>query len=372
MHFFSLLPALLMFAGVNAGVLEDHGYTLHKSDDGTCTITTDYYKEGNQPVNEFTVKKDSRIIVIRQALNDLETKHRDQMSLAEILEAVCSEYDLVPDSINSVVMDAYKNDDLTDALEYYRELYSVADNQYVTTYVKIPVILEGRNWKELESNFLMQNQNEELQYLLAENPIEGVEREKKDSTNKKQKDEELAKRTLEISLNETFPSLVRDEETLNKAYKNLKKACPIDTTDEAFYEMGRILRSPLVKGMTILQSWMNFETIFERHHKADKIPESVILKTFLILLPLEYQEVAKECYRKENISTDEVIQRLEAVKKTNGINGQAKYNKSKSKCFNCGKEGHLKTECWSKKKTSTKQKANQATEEKPSRNETDG
>ncbi|PHH51225.1 hypothetical protein CFIMG_007234RA00001 [Ceratocystis fimbriata CBS 114723] len=197
----------------------------------------------------------------------------------------------------------------------------------------------------------MQNQNEELQYLLAENPIEGVEREKKDSTNKKQKDEELAKRTLEISL---------------------KKACPIDTTDEAFYEMGRIFRSPLVKGMTILQSWMNFETIFERHHKAEKIPESVILKTFLVLLPLEYREAAKECYRKENISTDEVIQCLEAVRRTNGINRQAKYNKSKSKCFNCGKEGHLKTECWSKKKTSTKQKANQATEEKPSRNKTDG
>ncbi|PHH51212.1 hypothetical protein CFIMG_007233RA00001 [Ceratocystis fimbriata CBS 114723] len=135
MHFFSLLPALLMFVGVNAGVLEDHGYTLHKSDDGTCTITTDYYKEGNQPVNEFTVKKDSGIIVIRQALNDLETKHRDQMSLTKILEAVCSEYDLVLDSINSVVMDAYKNDDLTDALEYYRELYSVADNQYVTAYI---------------------------------------------------------------------------------------------------------------------------------------------------------------------------------------------------------------------------------------------
>ncbi|KAL2887235.1 Retrovirus-related Pol polyprotein from transposon TNT 1-94 [Ceratocystis lukuohia] len=226
------------------------------------------------------------------------------------------------------------------------------------------VILEGRNWKEWESNFLMQIQNEGLQYLLAENPMEGVEREKRDS-NKKQKDEELAKRILEISLNETFRSLVRDEETLSKAYKKLKKACPADTTDEAFYEMGRVFQSPLVKGMTILQSWMNFETVYARHYKAENVVEKAVLKTFLILLPLEYQEVAKECYRKKNISTDEVIQCLEAAKKTYGTNGQAKYNRSKSKCFNCGKEGHSKTECWSKKKTNTKQKANQATEEKP-------
>ncbi|PHH50740.1 hypothetical protein CFIMG_005101RAa [Ceratocystis fimbriata CBS 114723] len=145
----------------------------------------------------------------------------------------------------------------------------------------MPVILEGQNWKEWESNFLMQIQNEGLQYLLAENPMEGVEREKKDGDNKKQKDEELAKRILELSLNENFRSLVRDEETLSKAYKKLKKACPIDTTDENFDEMRRILQSPLVKGMTILQSWMHYETIFERYHKADKIPESVILKTFL-------------------------------------------------------------------------------------------
>ncbi|KAL2888925.1 Zinc knuckle [Ceratocystis lukuohia] len=63
------------------------------------------------------------------------------------------------------------------------------------------------------------------------------------------------------------------------------------------------------------------------------------------------------------------IEQLESIRKAKKTDGRAKSStKSKSKCYNCGKEGHLMAECWSKKKNHTKQKANQATEEKPCKN----
>ncbi|KKF94487.1 Zinc knuckle [Ceratocystis platani] len=231
-------------------------------------------------------------------------------------------------------------------------------------------IFDGTNWGQWDANFILQLQAEKLQYLLTESPMEGVERDVTTSEEiKKQKDEDLAKRILELSLSRFFRVMVKDTKTLKEAYDKLKKACPVDTIDETFEDMDKIRQNPLRKDATILQNWMYFQTVCNEYVEGSDEDETIVFRIFLWLLPQEYREVAKMCCR-EKTKPDEAIKQLEMIRRAKP-DSQAKYNKAKSKCFNCGKEGHLKTECWSKKKTSTKQKANQATEEKPSRDKTD-
>ncbi|KAL1888765.1 hypothetical protein Cpir12675_006049 [Ceratocystis pirilliformis] len=120
-----------MLVVVNAGALERCGYKLQKLDGGVCTITTSYYDQGNQPVDKFTIDKGNQIITINEALNSRETVRYDQMALHEILIEVCSEYDLVPDSIKSVTMDAAKDHSLISILKSYRDYYLITDSEYV-------------------------------------------------------------------------------------------------------------------------------------------------------------------------------------------------------------------------------------------------
>ncbi|PHH49053.1 hypothetical protein CFIMG_008097RA00001, partial [Ceratocystis fimbriata CBS 114723] len=127
--------------------------------------------------------------------------------------------------------------------------------------------------RTLSSNFRRKNFN----YLLTESPMEGVERDVTTSEEiKKQKDEDLAKRILELSLSRFFRVMVKDTKTLKEAYDKLKKACPADTIDETFEDMDKILQNPLKKDATILQNWMYFQTVCNEHVKGSDEDEEIV------------------------------------------------------------------------------------------------
>ncbi|KKF92438.1 Zinc knuckle [Ceratocystis platani] len=158
--------------------------------------------------------------------------------------------------------------------------------------------------------------------------------------------------------------MVKDTKTLKGVYDKSNKARPTDTIDEAFEDMDKILQNPLRKDATILQNWMYFQTVCNEHLHSSDEDEKMVFRLFLCRLPQEYREVAKMCCR-EDTKTDDAVKQLEMIRRAKKPDSQNKSNKSKLKCYNCGKEGHLKAECWSKKKNQPKQKANQATEQKP-------
>ncbi|PHH53203.1 hypothetical protein CFIMG_008254RA00001 [Ceratocystis fimbriata CBS 114723] len=135
--------------------------------------------------------------------------------------------------------------------------------------------------------------------------------------------------------------MVKDTKTLKGAYDKLNKARPTDTIDEAFEDMDKILQNPLRKDATILQNWMYFQTVCNEHVEGSDEDEKIVFRIFLWLLPQEYREVAKMCCR-EDTKTDNAVKQLEMIRRAKKPDSQNKSNKSNLKCYNCGKEGHLK------------------------------
>ncbi|KAL2888953.1 Zinc knuckle [Ceratocystis lukuohia] len=202
--------------------------------------------------------------------------------------------------------------------------------------------LGANNWSEWEMNFLHQLKNDGLYYLLDESPMEGVERDG-GGLGKRKTDEDQAMRSLTLSLGEGFGRMT-NKSTVKEAYELLKKICEPDTN--WYYHK-----------MTILE-----------FYTEEQLSQEMVLKMFLIGLPKEYQEVAKECYR-EKLKAEDAVKRLEqrsAMRKS-----EESTKKSKLKCFNCNKGGHKTADCRSKKKTSPDQKAQMATQDAQQRNPRD-
>ncbi|KAL2888596.1 Retrovirus-related Pol polyprotein from transposon TNT 1-94 [Ceratocystis lukuohia] len=222
--------------------------------------------------------------------------------------------------------------------------------------------LDNNNWKEWEASFVLQLQNEELHYLLDENPMEGVERSNGGSGRNQKKDEELAMRILRLSLSESF-QVIGSQGTVREAYKVLETICAPDTVDAEFEDMGKYLRTTLRKDLNMIQNWYYYKTKFALYNTKQEVNDKATLKFFLIGLPKEYRDVAKQCYR-DGLTAEKALKLLQPIsdlKKT-----EEKMNtrgKSGLKCFNCNKGGHKAVDCWAKKKNDSQQKANTAVKE---------
>ncbi|PHH51498.1 hypothetical protein CFIMG_008672RA00001 [Ceratocystis fimbriata CBS 114723] len=218
--------------------------------------------------------------------------------------------------------------------------------------------LGANNWSEWEMNFLHQLKNDGLYYLLDESPMEGVERDG-GGLGKRKTDEDQAMRSLKLSLGEGFGRMT-NKSTVKEAYELLKKICEPDTVDKEFERLGKLFRTQLRKEMNMLQNWYYHKMPILEFYTEEQLSQEMVLKMFLIGLPKEYQEVAKECYR-EKLKAEDAVKRLEQRSAMGKSEESTK--KSKLKCFNCNKEGHKTADCRSKKKTSPDQKAQMATQD---------
>ncbi|KKF96275.1 hypothetical protein CFO_g1344 [Ceratocystis platani] len=255
------------------------------------------------------------------------------------------------------------------------------------------IILHGSNWKEWETNFLVQLKNAGLHYLLQKDSMEGVEGTDSFDASQKQnytKDQEEAKSLLDLSLNEFFQTIVGDEATFYEAYQVLKEACAPDPLEAAYEEYKKalrsplakeacapdpleveyekykkVLRSPLAKDKTMLQNWLYFKAVHNQCFMRGETEKDEDLKKkrsfyhFLWQLPRGYKEAILESAR-GNYDISKTITLLEKVR--NDISGKEKDrktrgNRPKVKCSNCEKKGHVASDCWSKKKTNPDQKA---------------
>ncbi|KAL2887069.1 hypothetical protein HOO65_050190 [Ceratocystis lukuohia] len=134
MHFFGLLSLpFLLLVGVNAGVLEDHGYTFTKFGSGYCTIHSDYYEDGDKPLNEFTINVQEKSMTIHVMENLWEGYHHSRLPLHRVLAAVCKKYGLKPDGMNLVVMNFPKSGYEEQGLDSYRRLHrdELEDDEYI-------------------------------------------------------------------------------------------------------------------------------------------------------------------------------------------------------------------------------------------------
>ncbi|KAL2885578.1 putative retroelement pol poly protein [Ceratocystis lukuohia] len=214
------------------------------------------------------------------------------------------------------------------------------------------------NWSEWEMNFLHQLKNDGLYYLLDESPMEGVERDG-GGLGKRKTDEEQAMRSLKLSLGEGFVRMV-NKSTVKEAYELLKKVCEPNTVDQEFERLGKLFRTQLRKEMNMLQNWYYHKMTILEFYTEEQLSEKMVLKMFLIGLPKEYREVAKECYREE-LKAEDAVKRLEQKSAIRKYEESTK--KSRPKCFNCNKEGHKAMDCWAKKKDDSQQKAKLAVKE---------
>ncbi|PHH49456.1 hypothetical protein CFIMG_007794RA00001 [Ceratocystis fimbriata CBS 114723] len=106
---------------VNADVLEDGGYRFEPLDnDGLCTVTSDFYSRGTQPLNKFKINNTDKTVTIHTMLNTLEEEHHGQLADSAIMAAVCRKYNLEPDNVSSVVFNTPKDSCLHLALNSYR------------------------------------------------------------------------------------------------------------------------------------------------------------------------------------------------------------------------------------------------------------
>ncbi|KAL2890478.1 Zinc knuckle [Ceratocystis lukuohia] len=204
--------------------------------------------------------------------------------------------------------------------------------------------LDNNNWKEWEASFVLQLQNEELHYLLDENPMEGVERSNGGSGRNQKKDEELAMRILRLSLSESFQVIG-------------------NTIDVEFEDMGKYLWTTLRKDLNMIQNWYYYKTKFALYNTKQEVNDKATLKFFLIGLPKEYRDVAKQCYR-DGLTAEKALKLLQPISDLKET--EEKMNtcsKSRLKCFNCNKGGHKAVDCWAKKKNDSQQKANMAVKE---------
>ncbi|KKF92063.1 hypothetical protein CFO_g5585 [Ceratocystis platani] len=220
------------------------------------------------------------------------------------------------------------------------------------------VILRGSNWKEWENNFFVQLQNAALHYLLQKDSMEGVERtESSDSSNKPNytKDLEAAMSLLDLSLDKYFQTIVEGEEILHEAYQVLKDACAPDPLETAYEEYKRVLRSPLAKDKTMLQNWLYFKTVHNRcfmkgdTEKDEYLKKKRTFQQFLWQLPRGYKEVILECTRADY----DISKTIAFSKSSERYLGRRKGQEDQRR----EKKGHLASDCWSKKKTNSDQKA---------------
>ncbi|KAL2884610.1 hypothetical protein HOO65_100014 [Ceratocystis lukuohia] len=201
-----------------------------------------------------------------------------------------------------------------------------------------------------------------MHYLLDENPMEGVERSNGGSGRNQKKDEELATRILRLSPSESF-QVIGSQGTVREAYKVLETICAPDAVDAEFEDMGKYLRTTLRKDLNMLQNWYYYKAKFALYYTKEEINEKSMFKFFLIGLPKEYRDVAKQCHR-DGLTAEKALKLLQpvsALKKT-----EEKTNprgKSGLKCFNCNKKGHKAVDCWAKKKNDSQQKAKMAVKE---------
>ncbi|KAL1888764.1 hypothetical protein Cpir12675_006048 [Ceratocystis pirilliformis] len=154
MHFFGLLSlSFLLLVGVNAGSLEQHGYTFEKFSDGYCTVHSDYYGHGTEPLNQFTINVQEKSMIIHTMDNMLEDPHSGQMSLYQILAAVCKEYGLKPDGMNMIAMEFPKSGYEKRGLDNYRRLHQdeLNDDQYIDATISRNMIEE---WSYFSSSTL--------------------------------------------------------------------------------------------------------------------------------------------------------------------------------------------------------------------------
>ncbi|KAL2890676.1 Zinc knuckle [Ceratocystis lukuohia] len=151
--------------------------------------------------------------------------------------------------------------------------------------------------------------------------------------------------------------------TVKEAYELPKKISEPDKVDEEFERLGKIFRTELRKDMNMLQNWYYHKMMFLQFYTEKELSEDMVLKMFLIGLPKEYREVAKDCHR-EKLKAEEAVKRLQQKAAMTRC-------KLKLKCFNCNKGGHKAADCWSKKKTSPDQKAQMVIQDAQQRNPRD-
>ncbi|KAL1892014.1 hypothetical protein Cpir12675_004736 [Ceratocystis pirilliformis] len=106
MHFLSTLALALSALGVQAGtVLQDHGYSITRTNGGNYMVFSSRYDDRMTPVSTITVDSQYKIASISALFNHLEVADENNMSLSAIFDVICDLEQTLPKWTNFVVFD---------------------------------------------------------------------------------------------------------------------------------------------------------------------------------------------------------------------------------------------------------------------------
>ncbi|KAL2891958.1 hypothetical protein HOO65_011316 [Ceratocystis lukuohia] len=122
MRSFALLASLLLpLLGVQAGKLEENGYTVTYDEDPESSVNIMSPSYTEYTLNSISIYKQESRAVIYIAENSYEPHHDGQLSLAEIFEEVCSLRDTVPGNLDLLVFDDLDSATQTKISTYRRQ-----------------------------------------------------------------------------------------------------------------------------------------------------------------------------------------------------------------------------------------------------------
>ncbi|KAK2007957.1 hypothetical protein LZ32DRAFT_621795 [Colletotrichum eremochloae] len=122
---FHYLLLALSLLGVDAGLLEDHGYTVEEYANGLYYVKSDHYISGSTPLNKVRINTDSKVMTIYLAYNGLENDHENKLRMSQILGALCGKESIDPDDLEWVIIDNVENQATKAAMQGYRQKHKL-------------------------------------------------------------------------------------------------------------------------------------------------------------------------------------------------------------------------------------------------------